>query len=414
MSRWNQEKLQASNGQIQQDCCSQIYNNHVSLTTSGAVPSPPDFFEHLRETGEIPVVDDVVMDWDFLGAVLDGDIKPDDIVVMVSLDGAQLYQSKESDCWIYVWVLLNMSPDKHYKKINVIPGGFIPGPNKPKNVDSFLFPGLHHVAALQKEGLTIWDASCNLSLQLDIYVLFETADSPGLVYWDGMVEHCTSMLELAGPPKLPSESALAEDLGKGYALLCKHQKRPSNPIGSEAAAIHIFLGPVQGLAHHIQKWAQVQLSNGQIAQCTWREMMIPLEKLQVSHNVKFLLDGSITFGEVQYFTRLSVPAPQLGQNCCEWIGITIIQPYSKPDYDLLALSSQVVALCKRLEELVGVSIEDICSVVGMVPHTPTLTSRLSEDLFFMIEKPGLDVLDLGVPYPGYDDYDVDGGDDDLE
>ncbi|KAF9226187.1 hypothetical protein BS17DRAFT_698099, partial [Gyrodon lividus] len=95
---------------------------------------------------------------DFLSAILDGDIKPD-IVVMVFLDGAQLYQSKESDCWIYVWVLLNMSPDKCYKKINVIPGGFILGPNKPKNVDSFLFPSLHHVSALQREGLMILDAS---------------------------------------------------------------------------------------------------------------------------------------------------------------------------------------------------------------------------------------------------------------
>ncbi|KAF8835413.1 hypothetical protein BDN67DRAFT_1039871 [Paxillus ammoniavirescens] len=148
------------------------------------------------ETGEIPVVDDVVMGWDFLGAVPDGDIKPDDIVVMVSLNGAQLYQSKESDCWIYIWVLLNMSPNKRHKKINVIPGGFIPGPNKPKNVDSFLFPGLHHVSALQTEGLTIWDASHRddpareTVFRSDIYLLYKTADGPGLVYWDGMVGHC--------------------------------------------------------------------------------------------------------------------------------------------------------------------------------------------------------------------------------
>ncbi|KAF9243886.1 hypothetical protein BU15DRAFT_35975, partial [Melanogaster broomeanus] len=80
-----------------------------------------EILRHLREIGEIHIIDDVAMGWDFLGAVLDGNIKPDDIVVMVSIDGAQLYQSKESDCWIYVWVLLNISPDKCYKKINVIP-----------------------------------------------------------------------------------------------------------------------------------------------------------------------------------------------------------------------------------------------------------------------------------------------------
>ena len=112
----------------------------------------------LKVTGGIPVYDNVAMGCDFLGAVIDSHIKQKDVILMLSIDGAQLYQSKESDCWIYIWILLNLSPDKRYKKVNVIPGEFIPGPNKPQNVDFFLFPGLHHVSALQKEGLLIWDS----------------------------------------------------------------------------------------------------------------------------------------------------------------------------------------------------------------------------------------------------------------
>ncbi|KIK75527.1 hypothetical protein PAXRUDRAFT_18925 [Paxillus rubicundulus Ve08.2h10] len=108
--------------------------------------------EELCQTGSIPVVDDVTMGWDYLGAVLDGDIKEHDIVLMVSLDGAQLYDSKESDCWMYVWATLNLLPDQHYHKLHVLPGGFMPGPNKPKNVNSLFFPGFHHLAALQHEG----------------------------------------------------------------------------------------------------------------------------------------------------------------------------------------------------------------------------------------------------------------------
>ena len=77
---------------------------------------------------------------------------------MLSIDGAQLYAHKMSDCWIYLWVIMDLSPDDRYKKRHVLPGGFIPGPNKPKILDSFLFPGLHHVRALQIEGLHIWDA----------------------------------------------------------------------------------------------------------------------------------------------------------------------------------------------------------------------------------------------------------------
>ena len=51
-----------------------------------------------------------------------------------------MYESKESDCWIYIWIVLDMSPDHHYKKKHVLPGAIIPGPKKPKIIDSFLFP----------------------------------------------------------------------------------------------------------------------------------------------------------------------------------------------------------------------------------------------------------------------------------
>ncbi|KAF9223047.1 hypothetical protein BS17DRAFT_796200 [Gyrodon lividus] len=120
------------------------------------------------------------MGWDYLGAVLDGDIKENDIVVMASLDGAQLYEDKDSDCWIYVWIIVNLSPDKQYRKVHILPGGFIPGPNKPKNLDSFLVISIHHLAALQKEGLKVWNASQNAIFQSDIHFLFPTADGASL------------------------------------------------------------------------------------------------------------------------------------------------------------------------------------------------------------------------------------------
>ncbi|KIK74369.1 hypothetical protein PAXRUDRAFT_836004, partial [Paxillus rubicundulus Ve08.2h10] len=62
----------------------------------------------------IGVVEDIAMGWDFLGAKLDGDIKPGDIVLLASMDGAQLYEDKELDCWMYIWILVNLSPDKRY------------------------------------------------------------------------------------------------------------------------------------------------------------------------------------------------------------------------------------------------------------------------------------------------------------
>jgi hypothetical protein len=50
-------------------------------------------------------------------------IGDDDIVVMFSIDGAQLLRSKVSDCWIYTWVICNLAPEERLQKVFVLPGG---------------------------------------------------------------------------------------------------------------------------------------------------------------------------------------------------------------------------------------------------------------------------------------------------
>lgn len=128
----------------------------------------------------------------YLNAVKSGAIKDNDMVLMLSIYGAQLYQSKQSDCWIYIWVVLDLALDVHYKKCHIFPGGFFPGPNKPGNIKSFLLPGLHHAAALMKEGLTIWDASEDKSFVSDIFIILGLADGPGLTYLNGLTGHSST------------------------------------------------------------------------------------------------------------------------------------------------------------------------------------------------------------------------------
>jgi hypothetical protein len=125
----------------------------------------------------------------YLNAVRSGNLKDNDMVLMLSIDGAQLYQSKQSDCWIYIWVILDLAPDLRYKKRHIFPGGFFPGPDKPGNIESFLFPGFHHLAALMKEGLGVWDASKNISFISDLFILLGLADGPGLTYLNGLTGH---------------------------------------------------------------------------------------------------------------------------------------------------------------------------------------------------------------------------------
>ncbi|KIK74883.1 hypothetical protein PAXRUDRAFT_174405, partial [Paxillus rubicundulus Ve08.2h10] len=168
-SHWDPGRLRASNGRVKvttkmfttiplgPQLQAQYHDPQSAHAMHYLYECTQEIIMHLQETGEIPVIDDIAMGLDYLSPVLDGDIKENDIVLMVSLNGAQLYEHKDSDCWMYIWIIVNLAPDQCYQKIHVHPGGFIQGLNKPKSLDLFLCIDMHHVMALQKEGLQIWD-----------------------------------------------------------------------------------------------------------------------------------------------------------------------------------------------------------------------------------------------------------------
>ncbi|KIJ15714.1 hypothetical protein PAXINDRAFT_11306 [Paxillus involutus ATCC 200175] len=54
---------------------------------------------------------------DYLEAVDEGKIKDNDTVLMMSMDGAQLFKSKASDCWMSIWVVFDRSPETRYKML---------------------------------------------------------------------------------------------------------------------------------------------------------------------------------------------------------------------------------------------------------------------------------------------------------
>ena len=140
--------------------------------------------------GKLEQYDDTCCGQEYLSAVCAGRIRDDDVMIQLSFDSAQLYRDKVSDCWMYIYVIHNLPPEIRYKKTYVIPGGFIPGPQKPKHIDSFIFPGLHHISALQKEGLRIWDVFRATYIEQSIpFIAFGTADSPAMANMTGMVGH---------------------------------------------------------------------------------------------------------------------------------------------------------------------------------------------------------------------------------
>ena len=149
-----------------------------------------DILEYAQtHSGKLKEYNDTLCGRNYLEAVKTGKIKNDDVLVQLSLNGAQLYHNKESDCWIFVYIIHNLPPELRYKKRLVIPAGFIPGPEKMKDGDSFLCPILYHISALQNEGLRIWDASTQTHIPHSTPFIFVTADSPAMVMVSSMVGH---------------------------------------------------------------------------------------------------------------------------------------------------------------------------------------------------------------------------------
>ncbi|KAK7019697.1 hypothetical protein VNI00_017997 [Paramarasmius palmivorus] len=139
------------------------------------------------------VYDDHACGEDFLAMVERFNLTEDDHIVTISTDSFQLYKNKKSDTYIGVWILEDYSPGERVRKVNIIPAFNIPGPNKIKNLDSYLLTSLRHVSALQKEndgrGYREWRASERRVVYSRPAVGFTTADRIGLAEMDGRVGH---------------------------------------------------------------------------------------------------------------------------------------------------------------------------------------------------------------------------------
>jgi hypothetical protein len=155
----------------------------------------------------IDVYEDIYDGYQYLEAVKSGLIKEDDTLVLFSLDGAQLYRDKDSDCYFFAWIILNLSPDLRCKKAYILPGGFVLGPDPPKNVPSFLLPSFRHVSAIQREGgLTIWEGQMQENRTSNIFFAAGNADTVALTDLSGFVGHqgahsCRILCPLGGRHK---------------------------------------------------------------------------------------------------------------------------------------------------------------------------------------------------------------------
>ena len=57
--------------------------------------------------GLVDAYNDIFCGSTYLQGIYNGTITLDNTLLMISIDGAQLYKFKESDCWIYIWIILD-------------------------------------------------------------------------------------------------------------------------------------------------------------------------------------------------------------------------------------------------------------------------------------------------------------------
>jgi hypothetical protein len=133
--------------------------------------------------------DDLCCGSEYLDHVESGKILDDDMVLVLSMDGAQLYRDKGSDTLFAIGMLADYAPEIRHQKDKVMPLFTIGGPNSPKNYDSFFSPTIAHLSACQRLGLPIWDSSTNTRFLSYPWFMYGTADTVGMTELSGSVGH---------------------------------------------------------------------------------------------------------------------------------------------------------------------------------------------------------------------------------
>ena len=72
-----------------------------------------------------------------------------DIVFTVSCDGYQIFKQKTNDCWLFLMINNNLDPSLRVKKENLMIPFLIPGPNQPKDFNTFLRPFIDEMKELE-------------------------------------------------------------------------------------------------------------------------------------------------------------------------------------------------------------------------------------------------------------------------
>ena len=167
-----------------------------------------------------------------------------DTAISLSSDGAQLTMKKQSNMWLLIVVLLNLSPEICYKSKNVIFPLAIPGPLAPGNIESFIYP-LFEEMAQASVGMWTWDAVDSSYFVLRAYLCGVKGDMLGSAKLSGMAGHSAlygDHFSLVQGARTPKDGARSQ-----YYPISPPQKQTYN---SKRGDVDLDNLPLRGQRHY--------------------------------------------------------------------------------------------------------------------------------------------------------------------
>ena len=102
-----------------------------------------------------------------------------DIALGFATDGFAPFKKRKHTAWILLIFNYNLPPEQRFQKDNIICVGIIPGPKKPWDADSFIYPLVHELLELAI-GVSAYDALSKSLFALRAYVITGFGDIPAV------------------------------------------------------------------------------------------------------------------------------------------------------------------------------------------------------------------------------------------
>jgi hypothetical protein len=102
-----------------------------------------------------------------------------DVALGLSTDGYAPFRRRAKTAWPLLIFNYNLPPEIRFHLENMLCLGVIPGPKKPQDFDSFLWPLVAELLRLEL-GVNAWDATVRRAVQLHAYLLLVFGDIPAV------------------------------------------------------------------------------------------------------------------------------------------------------------------------------------------------------------------------------------------